>query len=344
MTDPNSLGSPYFEGKGSGGGRRAFTNQASPNSRGGISISTQKEGIGRLSPRPMGSRGDRISEYVPVMPSAVSPRGVRYHVDSLLLRGRTVARALEEADESDEVASKFQGKSVMVDADYGGMAELPYEGFVVDHGLKEGKAAIPKDAGEGPSMMRKGDEVKTVGDEPCTGKGEDFLPLKVDNNSAESAAPVGITGPNEEADKLRASTLDAVKLATILGQIIPGIGPVAEASKRVEPDLKEVRSNGIYTGKGLRIKDPMGKLDADHSSAAQPYVFGAKTPGKQTLGRKWKKAARISDRYSFDFLAQASNIKEGRKRSKGIVLMDVDDAGIQKRSREEEHLIGDIEI
>ncbi|OMP01416.1 hypothetical protein COLO4_11887 [Corchorus olitorius] len=336
MTDPNSIGYPCFEGKGSGGRRRAFTNQASPNSRGGTSVSTQREGTGRLLPRPMGSRGDKVSEYVPAMPSAVSPRGVRYHVDNLLLRGRKVARALEEAGESEEVASKFQGKSVMVDADYGGMAELPYEGFVMDHGLKEGEAAIPRGAGESPSTVRKRDEGKTVGDEPCKGIGEDFMPLKVGNDSAESAAPVGTSGPNVEADKLRASTLDAVKLATILGQIIPGVGPVVEANKGDKPDLKEVRSNGLHTSKGLRIRDPMGKLDADQTSVAQPYVFGAKTSGKQTLGRKWKKAARISDRYSFDFLAQASNIKEGRKRSKGIVLMDVDEAGIQKRSREEE--------
>ncbi|OMO94224.1 hypothetical protein COLO4_16455 [Corchorus olitorius] len=151
------MGSPRFEGKENGGRRKNLLNPTSPRSHGGISISNQRTINVQSSPRPMGSRGGRIPEYISTMVTGANPRGIRYHVDSLVLRGKKVASALEEASESCEGDSEFRGQSVMKDADFGGMAELPYEGFVVDHGLAGNnlETAVPNFVGAGPSMVRK---------------------------------------------------------------------------------------------------------------------------------------------------------------------------------------------
>ncbi|OMP09037.1 hypothetical protein COLO4_05866 [Corchorus olitorius] len=279
----------------------------STGSHGGISVSTQRNSNLRPTPRPVGSRGDR------------------------------------GASESGEVASEFRGQLVMKDADLGGMAEFPYEGFVVDHGLEGNnmKVFMPSIEGAGTSIVRKRGEEREMETDPTRKKVEDYLPLNLGNESAESAAPVGRVSPNVEAAKINAIKLDAAKLASILGQIIPRLGPTS-AGKNVDgAAYNDLACKGDCGDDGLALHGPTSKQSAVDIPTNPSFVFGAGQSGKESLGRKWKKAARVSKKYSFDFLSQASNIKEGRKRSKGISILEVGEAGATKKSREHEAQIED---
>ncbi|OMO88275.1 hypothetical protein COLO4_20333 [Corchorus olitorius] len=280
------MGSPRFEGKENGGIRRTAMSPGFTEAAGGVSVNSQRFNNGRPSPRHSGSRGVRISEYV-LAAVETMPRGIRYHVDSLVLHGKAVARALEEGSESCDGRSANQGQSVLQDKDYRGVAELPYEGPIVDHGL----VGTSKVAAE---EINQGDE---------------------------SMAPMGKDSTNI-GDKI----LDAGKLASILGQLIPGVGPASGSN-----NVGGLGCNDVDRKKEGGLK---GAEQIEDKVKPSSFVFAAGSTGKQNLGRKWKKAARVSEKYSFDFLAQASNIKDGRKRSKGICLLDTGEIGSTKRSRE----------
>ncbi|OMP04771.1 hypothetical protein COLO4_09315, partial [Corchorus olitorius] len=245
---------------------------------------------------------------------------------------------MEEEGESGEVASKFRGNSVVQDANFRGVAELPYMGNVVDHGLLENDkvAEVAKMVGAGPSVVEKpvGEQVGELDIEQK--KVEDFLPLKVGVDSAEYSAL-----ERRDQRKVEPANLDAANLANILGQFIPGIGPAFENKIADGIDHNKLGLGGNCSAGRQVIESPNIKSNFTELTPSPTFAFEAGESGKLSLGRKWKKAARVSKKYSFDFLAQASNIKEGRKRSKGISLLDVDEAGVLKRSKERESQIED---
>ncbi|OMO71192.1 Tubulin binding cofactor A [Corchorus olitorius] len=75
--------------------------------------------------------------------------------------------------------------------------------------------------------------------------------------------------------------------------------------------------------------------------SAEPFVFGASFPSTSQSRplRKWRKAARVPTRYSFDFLGPQTNFKAGRKRTQGHGLVDSMAMGA-KGSREKDNDLG----
>ncbi|OMO50434.1 hypothetical protein COLO4_38080 [Corchorus olitorius] len=93
----------------------------------------------------------------------------------------------------------------------------------------------------------------------------------------------------------------------MLGRNIPGIGPM-----RVGPNLG--------CGSGLN----QSRQTVSHNGQARKI-------------KRWKKAARVSQNYSFDFLGPLSNYQVGQKRASQRSLLIADQPGAMKRSGERGH-------
>ncbi|OMO67634.1 hypothetical protein COLO4_30060 [Corchorus olitorius] len=285
MTESPTKGSPRFERKESGGRMKVFMSPIAQSSHGGFSASIQRNNNGGSTTQPRENKEDRISEYVPVAPSTASPRGVRYHVDSLILRGKAVARNLQEASESGEVASEYRGQSVMKDAEIGGVPELPYEGFVVDHGMigNNMEVVMLNIMGAGPSMVGSHPEERKIESVSKEKEVEDFVPLNMGNESTESTVPV--VG---DSLKVEAVKFDVAKLASILGQIIPGIGPASETKKLDGPIKAELVSKGNYGDGGMAMHGPAPKISVAETNTTSSFILELRNQANKAWGARGK--------------------------------------------------------
>ncbi|OMO83203.1 hypothetical protein COLO4_22638 [Corchorus olitorius] len=184
----------------------------------------------------------------------------------------------------------------MKDAEIGGVPELPYEGFVVDHGMigNNMEVVMPNIMGAGPSMVGSHPEERKIESVSKEKEVEDFVPLNMGNESTESTVPV--VG---DSLKVEAVKFDVAKLASILGQIIPGIGPASETKKLDGPIKAELASKGNCGDGGNAMHGPARKISEAETNTTSSFIFGAEKSGKQSLGRKWKKEARVSEKILF---------------------------------------------
>ncbi|OMO94333.1 hypothetical protein CCACVL1_06057 [Corchorus capsularis] len=126
---------------------------------------------------------------------------------------------------------------------------------------------------------------------------------------------------------------------------IPGIGPVDLGHEFNLP-----RQYGLQEGKRQRATNydsdtissscpnDLFNTSMKELSSISPFVFGSGEgeSGTRSL-RKFKRHARVSGNYSFDFLGPQTNLKYGKKRSFGPRFLGTDGSGASKRrSRDDE--------
>ncbi|OMO80692.1 Zinc knuckle CX2CX4HX4C [Corchorus olitorius] len=133
-------------------------------------------------------------------------------------------------------------------------------------------------------------------------------PLTVESGHQPLLLPHFVEGSGESCSPGgRAVAGGPSKVQPVLGRSIPGIGPV------------HVGSNLGY-GSGLHPS----RQSVSHNGQARKI-------------RRWKKAARVSQNYSFDFLGPLSNYQVGQKRASHRSMLIADQPGAMKRSNERGH-------
>ncbi|OMP02012.1 reverse transcriptase [Corchorus capsularis] len=253
------------------------------------------------------------------------------HVDSMFLHGRRVARTLVYDDVSCEIISKMGVGAAEAGPEFRGGFENADPRGVMDKGaLTNVVAGTSRTAKKGGRLSQNG---KGKG---CRAEntGSSFIPLG-DNSSYESysssfespyamwAGPI-IGGPSQNC-------------------VILGVGPVAVGSELglnpVENPILERGARGLNIEKGSgvgAIQEAAANSTTEEYDHTSPFVFGAGSSGNRKV-RKWKKVARVSEKYSFEALCHEQPSKVGFKRSAGIGAKSVSAYGGQrKKSRENE--------
>ncbi|OMO93255.1 Isoamylase isoform [Corchorus olitorius] len=98
---------------------------------------------------------------------------------------------------------------------------------------------------------------------------------------------------------------------------IPGLGPIFGLGSTQQGGLqpgKRLKGNRQEVGE-LYLPSPFGKnqLLQNKEGSTEPFVFGSGSSSTSRSVRKWRKQARVTTRYSFDFLGPQTNFKAGRK-------------------------------
>ncbi|OMO73806.1 hypothetical protein COLO4_26843 [Corchorus olitorius] len=247
--------------------------------------------------------------------------GFKYHVDSLLLRGRAAARAIQEEELSCEIVSKmrcerFSGEKEVTS----NCAKDLTRNFLQaaeNRGMNNEKRGNYLDEGRGDTANQK------------------FL-------LTEEAAK------NPQIEEDRGSNSGAQAGGFNMGNLIPGVGPSCVGSVMGSNLLQEQFNLGL--GNGLQQVKNKIRADGDQESILPPqfrellsdlaqnsaFVFGANSPNNMKQPRRWKKAAHVSEKYSFEVLAPQTNFKNGKKRISTQEDFMSTEEGTTKKSREEE--------
>ncbi|OMO59722.1 hypothetical protein COLO4_34101 [Corchorus olitorius] len=220
--------------------------------------------------------------------------GFKDHVDSLLLRGRAAARAIQEEERSCEIVSKMRGERFSGEKEVtSNRAKNLTRNFLQaaeTRGLNSEIRGNHLDEGRGDSAKQK------------------FL-------LTEEAAK------NPQIEEDRGSNSGAHTGGLNMGNLIPGVGPSCVSSV-MGPNLPQEQFN-LGLGNGLQQGKKKARADGDQESILPPqfrellselaqnsvFVFGANSPNNMKQPRRWKKATRVSEKYSFEVLAPQTNFK-----------------------------------
>ncbi|OMO91868.1 hypothetical protein COLO4_18055 [Corchorus olitorius] len=303
-----------------------------------------------------------------------SRRQVRRHVDSLVLRGKQVARAMASDDNSCEVLSRNPRGVIPPSVGGGisvGMEPRNVEVEVVARSGEEGSRfeeeinqlygdlGVPENVGVvAPNIEHRDPTVA------AKGNGKQVVTGFQGDNSAIVTAPFNQGGNSGKQQYLRDGGCHGQHLsASISTQPIPGLsGPRANAMRiglsgqtedmmragysgsnagsiRVGqgPDLMGL-VNGLVTGSNQNpVSTGSGNSTGSRTDGYDPiapFVFGASGSSRPKQQRKWKKHARVSDKYSFEALTRHMVSRVGDKRLPGFAIREYDQGSAAKRSRE----------
>ncbi|OMO52435.1 reverse transcriptase [Corchorus capsularis] len=295
--------------------------------------------------------------------SSLKSGGVR---DSLVQRGRAVARAIAGDDEVGEVASRVgglfgpKGKEPLV-------AEIEARSM---RRLENGGLGLLGDV-EGHQRQR----VKGVvaGGEGLQCYGPDYLSLKVFEGSGANYEPqlVPGIGPSfvgpmmlqEGPEDMGSGSkqkgqlelgLDLKQASLLVPNSGPNIGLDSNGkglsgtghdtrgifkftatnrsgSKRAKPTYNNDFGPDIYS------PSPTGnnsKFAIPYQTSSPTFVIGQDTSAGTNSVRKWRKMARVSSKYSFEALGPYTNLKDGRKRGFNSGIMITEGATSTKKSHD----------
>ncbi|OMO95628.1 hypothetical protein COLO4_15749 [Corchorus olitorius] len=261
----------------------------------------------------------------------------RNHVNSMVLRGKPVARALTYEDQSCEIISRFEGNRA---------GKSPY---LQEGGLSENRRRDARfKGGYGmPVAARNGTDAESSKARKYKDNGGKILGPDVPNIEESSGETPLAVEANLLAKKLTVSestpNIRTGEIGPILGQEIPGIGLSIVGSSKENTGLVNVGLKGqglVAKGNDVtKIHHQVSKNTATYSTdesydPAFPFVFGA-GGSKTRKVRKWKKQARVSELYSFDMLCHEPPLRVGSKRSTGGLSQQGDShGGIFKKSKE----------
>ncbi|OMO80722.1 reverse transcriptase [Corchorus capsularis] len=283
--------------------------------------------------------------------SAINSRGhVRRHVDSMLLRGRPVARAIFPEETSCKILSRNPGvvppnmgggNSVnggprVVGGSTGVVARSEAEGSWFEEEIRElyGDLGLPNSMG----MVNPNGEVQgSVG--VFKGKGKQIQAELQGDSSTDSSAPLinGVTRGQQQT--LHYGVLGGQPFGeSVSTPSIPGLSGRGVINGHVEgairSDLRGCDPGTLRASLGPDLMGLLSNLVAGLNQKSSTNGQGESSRPKQT--RRWKKHARVSDRYTFDAMTRHIVSKVGNKRLPGFTICDVDHGTAAKRSREEE--------
>ncbi|OMO88292.1 reverse transcriptase [Corchorus capsularis] len=246
-------------------------------------------------------------------------RSNRPHVDSMVLRGKQVARALFSDDESCEILSRQP--------------------------RNEGPRIADQDELVGAVAKR----VETVAQrvEPTQSYTDEadelYGDLGLDLATGIGPSTLGLGGSRQPHNGSGLNKMN--NMGSVLGNEIPGIEQFRLGLGDIAAGLdNSVPKEGVLSTQNLALlqNDQVRQLLADLAAASPSFVFGATTstssPSRRV--RKWKKAARASQSTSLNLVAGQSNVKEGRKRLSGSSILMPNTGGLVKRSREHAMEVG----
>ncbi|OMP06477.1 hypothetical protein CCACVL1_01552 [Corchorus capsularis] len=252
------------------------------------------------------------SQSVPAKSNTSITSPFRRHVDSMLLHGRRVARALAYNDVFCEIISKMDARAVETGQDFQGGYNNEDPRRVVDKSALTNVMVVTyRGAEKGGRQSQNGKEKECR----AGNAGNSFIPHG-ENSSGESSSSSSIS-PN------------ANWVVPIIGGpsqncVIPGVGPREVGSNLGLNYMVNSSLDGVARGLEIEKGDGVGAIqDAVENSTTEgydptsPFVFGTGSSGTRKV-RKWKKAARVSEQYSFDTLCHEQPFKVGSKRSAGI--------------------------
>ncbi|OMO90013.1 reverse transcriptase [Corchorus capsularis] len=221
------------------------------------------------------------------------PRAYRNNVDSMVVRSRLAARAIQTADVSCEIISQFPTGMV---ARKSGRRR----GILLLNNMNE-------EIGESSTPPSTGKKLKSV---------------VVASNSAglnHIIPGVGLSasGPNQQLG--RVSIISPNREGGGLGLLGQAVG-----SQCLQPTVHA----------GPKRAESYISVAESSSTQLSTFVFGATSTTPARRIRRWKKAARVSQRYSFEALGPASNFKVGQKRNSNSSIGGGHEAMFYKRSRE----------
>ncbi|OMO58663.1 reverse transcriptase [Corchorus capsularis] len=267
------------------------------------------------------------SQSVPAKTGASVGSPFRRHVDSMLLNNRRVARALVYEDVSCEIISKMDDRVVAKAPILQGVEEVAQRRNVGSMSPRNSVTTPLKGEMQVGGPSRKGKEVVGAAEKG----GDSFIPL-------------GNTSPTESSDSSSSFSSNGIWAAFNRpdhNPIIPGVGPTELGlSKEGIYDvgsIKKLGSNEIDAGLdniGLGLNGTTVEPTTEGYDPASPFVFGAKAAPIRRV-RKWKQAARVSDKYSCDLFCHEPSFKVGTKRFSCVVIRNVNSSGsVLKKSRE----------
>ncbi|OMO54874.1 reverse transcriptase [Corchorus capsularis] len=315
--------SPWFKSARFGDGDGSFrlgcmgSRQSSP-----LSISS---GV----PMPPGREG-RSTQQSPSVGS--QGRRFRNHVDSMLLRGRSVARPLFPGEVSCEVISRLpENNGGPVAGEVERSVERMVESVTQRGGLVESSA--DELYGDLNLSARIGEATKVV-QQPQPKFGGDFFITESSSNSAARSVQQRRKGKGKQRISWASST-DSI--GSSFGSI-PGIGRMRRGQGRLGPDLMHLVS-GLAAGPsaGPNLINQVNAAGLGENSNAydpnSPFVFSAGVSIGARKIRTWKKHARASDKYTFEALSKSTAVKVGDKRNsvqpvrtRGVYIADTDAA------------------
>ncbi|OMO49328.1 hypothetical protein COLO4_38596 [Corchorus olitorius] len=304
------------------------------NRRGVLGASVSPAPRTRMANSGIQSRGSRS---VPSKTSTGGIGGLRDHVDSMLLRGKQVARALTYEEASCEIISRMEARAV---------EQVPRLQGEVREGRKRGEHG----------HYGYPSRTESYGDR-----------RELDNYKGNKAVTQGIVGRSDESSGETPSIAAAVLLEKnptcscspsqvrrdisgpsmqyeIPSLGLPSLGPNPRDMGLAKGDM--FSNNLGLEGTAVVGAKPVGDRNLQQVSQnvasnvesfdpSFPFVFGAGSSGARKV-RKWKKAARVSERYSFDLLCHEPALRAGSKRSNGPMMMQEPsyEGSCVKRSRE----------
>ncbi|OMP04032.1 hypothetical protein COLO4_10013 [Corchorus olitorius] len=263
-----------------------------------------------------GFGGGSNSCWLPVTTKSINsrPRAFQNHVDSLVLRGRAVARALAGEEEG---KSALHGKIEGYESDYLSLRVAEGSGANFSN-TEEGAQLVP---GVGPSFL--GPVAMQNG------------PNGMESGSKQMEKPKMIVGSTQGSPLVSnpiPNYVNPVNMGlgyTKIGSSITGhdlkgafnfTASEVTGSKRIKPTIDDDFKPDIYS------PPPTGtKLNfvTKEMASSPTFVIGQGSATKKKLVGKWRKLARVSSKYSVEVLGPRTNLKDGRKRgfNGGIILL-----------------------
>ncbi|OMO77990.1 hypothetical protein CCACVL1_14715 [Corchorus capsularis] len=238
----------------------------------------------------------------------------RNHVDSMLLRGKQVARAVTYEEASCEIISRMEARNV---------EQVPHlQGNQEKVGNVEGDKAVNRG-------LMEGDVEESSGETPST-----VAAKLLEKNLTCSCSSLQIkkdsTGPimNQE----------------IPGIGLPALGPLSREVALAEGDMGSTNlglesdaaayANPVGNHNTLKASKNLAS-NVDSYDPSSPFIFGAGSSGVRKV-RKRKKAVKVSEEHSCDLLCHEPLMEAGSKRSNVLVMLQESVFGGSnvKRSRE----------
>ncbi|OMO57673.1 reverse transcriptase [Corchorus capsularis] len=298
----------------------------------------------------------------PLSPESVHQRSQasgRNYIDSLALKGKAVQRAIEDDTMSCELISKVRihdgekahllvkgtGTGLKQVEALSGNAQFLGDGLQGSGQFRLGKHTVPTNSfsdgrrlsSRQVSKMPAWLAERRFNTQARTWKGKAVMSASEDIGDEDDSVEIVkvVTGNKGLVAKNKGlSVLATENLICSENVLIEG----TDESPSPADVCQEVRDD-VPPATGT---DPAGaaspNADAQrllHEMAAiSPFVFGLNSPADNKKPRKWKKAARVSSKYTFDALASPSNLKDGRKRGTTGHCHEAVESGAFKRTRE----------